>query len=401
MASIINEQKMVEENTFAYEDRIKAPTSRLLDTTPTFVTYYHINVDESTTDDGFADVASIVGHRSPIRYNKIENLPIYGIEQMVLQLQDGDQGLDGSIEGEAIIVPGTIKPLQNDFFIIPILSDIFMFRVTEFSFDTIVADNFYKLSYVLEYIDEDMYKTLNEQVIGNYNCILENIGTENKCIIENEVFTKKRSIDKAYQKIVDFYMSMFYDERHNVLLAPIEYGRLLYDPLQTRFINSNKLFNSKNNIEAVILTDEYNDRRKKYKYNKSIYKYIELKDEKLLSEFYYITIPGITLPGSSFAAWYDKRVDVLDISPVINYTSKHILSKEYVNKIKNGEKCDNEIAEFIRRYVSNEELTIDDIPESIEDEVMFFNKTLEVFFFIPIVLYIIRDIISNELKKNK
>ena len=47
MAVVINEQQMVENNTFLYEDRIKSPTSRFLDTTPTFVTYYHINIDES------------------------------------------------------------------------------------------------------------------------------------------------------------------------------------------------------------------------------------------------------------------------------------------------------------------------------------------------------------------
>ena len=60
MAFFVNEQKMVDENTFMYEERIKSPTSRFVDTTPTFTTYYHIDIDESTTDTGFLDVASIL-----------------------------------------------------------------------------------------------------------------------------------------------------------------------------------------------------------------------------------------------------------------------------------------------------------------------------------------------------
>ena len=98
MPFIIDEQKMVNDNTFEYETRIQSPTARLLETTQTYVTYYHIDVDESTTDTGFKDVASIIGWRSPIKFNKIENFPLYGLEQIALQLQDEEQVLDTSYE---------------------------------------------------------------------------------------------------------------------------------------------------------------------------------------------------------------------------------------------------------------------------------------------------------------
>jgi hypothetical protein len=241
MAILINEQKMVDDNTFAYEDRIKSPSSRLLDTTPTFTTYYHIDVNESTTDEGFIDVENVIGAKSPLRYNKIDNMPIYGLEQIVIQLQDNDAGIDGSYDGEATILPGTIKPNQNDYFIIPILKDTYLFRVTEITYDTIMPDNFYKISFELEYIDDEVLDNLNKQVLDDYNCILENIGTEEKCIIEKSVFEKRNAIIKKYRNIVDFYMSMFYNERHNVFLAEMSDGKLLYDPLQTEFINKHNL----------------------------------------------------------------------------------------------------------------------------------------------------------------
>ena len=134
MAVIINEQQAVEQNIFLHEQRLKKPTVRMLDSTPTFVTYYSIDNGETTADDGYKDVHAYIGSRSPIRFNKINNFPIYNIDQIVLQLQDNDQGLDSSYEGEATIVAGTIKPNHNDYFKIPTLHGYFLFRVTDFAY---------------------------------------------------------------------------------------------------------------------------------------------------------------------------------------------------------------------------------------------------------------------------
>ena len=71
MGIIIDEKQMIENNVFQFEEKLKSPLSRFLDTTPTFVNYYHLDSDETTTDEGFKDVASLIGHRSPIKYKKI------------------------------------------------------------------------------------------------------------------------------------------------------------------------------------------------------------------------------------------------------------------------------------------------------------------------------------------
>ena len=118
MAYLLNEQSMLENNAFEFENRLNSQVTRFLDKNPTFVTYYHVNVNESTVDEGFRDIEAILSHRSPLRFQKIINFPLYGIEAIVLNLSDNEQGLDTNFEGEAIILPNTIKPLQNDFFII-------------------------------------------------------------------------------------------------------------------------------------------------------------------------------------------------------------------------------------------------------------------------------------------
>lgn len=398
MAFFVNEQKMVEENTFQYENRIKAPTNRLLDTTQTYTNFYHIDELESTTDAGFIDVASVIGNRSPLRFIKISDFPIYGLEQIVLQLQDTDQGIDTSYEGEAIILPGTIKPLQNDFFTIPVLKDSYVFRVTDIQYDNIMPDNYYKIEFKLEYIDEDKIEQIEDQVISDNICILENIGTSTSCIIEKSEFIQIQDIEKMYNEIISFYMAMFYNERHNVLLCPYE-GYYLYDPFQTEFINNNSLLNDKNNLKCTILTDQYTDPKRKLKYNKSVYKFIESKDMKLLNTFGFTLRPGVTVHESSFHRWHDNSINILDIPIGITVKTAKVFSEDYMESIRYNADVDGEYATLIKKFVRDENLTIKDIPLSLSDELVYMNDSIEVFFFTPIIMYIIKEIIKKALKR--
>ena len=397
----INEMNAINENAFIYEDRIKSPSARLLDTTQTYTNYFHINNNETTTDAGFIDVEEYLGNRSPVRFGKIENFPIYGLEQIVIQLQEDDIGLDGNYEGEAIILPGTIKPVQNDFFTIPILKDSYVFRVTDIQYDNVMPDNFYKITFKLEYIDSDYIKQLEEQTVDEYVCVLDNYGTEEKCIIEKSCFTKVKEIQNMYQEIIEFYKALFYNERHNVFLGDGEMGRKVYDPLQTEFINKHQLFNEKNNLECLILTDEVEDPQRKLKYAKSMYRLFEIRDLKLLTPFKYTLRDSITLHESSFYRWHEKRIDVMDIPNHIPSTAKQILSDEFVDAVMYNTELETEYGNLIKRFLRKEELGIKDISLQLGDELLYLNNILEVFFFTPIIMYIIREIVKEELKKEK
>lgn len=397
MAYIINEQKMVEDTTFQFENRFKSPTARFIDTTPVFVTYYHVDTDNTTVDEGFLDVASVIGHRSPIRFNKIENFPLYGMDQIVLNIAEDDQGLDTTWDGDGIVLPKTIKPVPNDFFAIPTLKDYYIFRVTNIQYDTIMPDNYYKIEFKLEYIDSTKLEEIEKQVLEEHVCVLENIGTETNCIIEKSSYQKIKEIEKMYAEIKDLYMAMFYNDRHNVFLCEIEDGKLLYDPLQTYFVNIHKLFNSKNDLSTLILTDQYDDPKRKYKYAKSVYKFLETRDMKLLSMFKYTTRPGTSIRESSFRKWHDRNIEVLDTPMVIPDDSNSIFSRDYMEAIRLNAPVESEYASLIQRYLRSEKLTIKDISMELDTELIYLNNSIEVFFFTPFIMYIIRDIIEKEL----
>ena len=401
MAFIINEKRMIEDNVFEYEQRLKSPVSRFIESTPTFVTYYHLNPDVTTTDGGFKDVVSIIGFRSPLRFNKINSFPLYGIEQIVLQLQDTDQGLDTSYEGEAVIVPGSIKPLENDFFVIPYLAQPYMFRVTEIMYDTIMPDNYYKIGFKLEYLDDGKIENIENQVHEKYTCVLENIGTENNCIIELESKETLDKIDEMYDDMASTYKSIFYNERHNCFLGEIGCGQFLYDPLQTQFINEHQLFNKKHDLQCLMLTDQFEDSKRRIKYERSVYRFIERRNPNLAKNFSYEIYAGINNQQTSFYRWMDKSVYILDNPVNLSTNATQIFSNEFVLAIQSNGFTNSTHAELIKRYARGEELSIHDIPLTLNEELLNLDGNMEVFFFTPILMYIIKDIVNSFLEIKK
>lgn len=400
MPFIIDEKKMVNDNTFLYEERVKAPTARFLDVTQTYTTYYHIDVDQTTTDTGFADVASIIGFRSPIRFQKIEDFPIYGLEQIVLQLQDTDQGIDTNYEGEAIILNNAkLKPLPNDFFTIPVLKQYYLFRVTDIQFDNIMSDNFYRISFKIECNDSVEMQKLEKQVIDENIFDLSNVGTEKNCIIKKSVYKDIEKIEEMKNRIIDFYMSMYYSERYNVFLCPLDSGDFFYDPLQTDFINMHQIMNKKNDLVGITLTDQYPDVKRQYKYNKSIYRFVETKKMELLSRFPYTYIPGRGITGSSFELYHDNTIKVFDYFTAITKHTYYLFSEEMVNFIKLNLPVEGDYASLLQRYVRSEIIQIKEIPLTLDEELLYLNDSLEVYIYTPIILYIIQNVITENLKE--
>lgn len=399
MATIINEEQMVTQNIFNFEDRLNSPVVRILDQTPTFVTYYHINVNETTSDEGFGDAETVIGNRSPMRYQKIEKFPIYGLDQIVLQLQDTEAGLDTSYEGEGTIVPNTIKPLQNDFFIINYLHDSYIFRIIGVSFDTIRADNFYKVHFEFEYNDEEKLHQLNDLVHDKYTCILENIGTENKCIIQHDFKERLDLIDEVYSDMVSLYLSLFYNEKHNVLLGELEDGKTLYDPYMTEFINKHQLFNKKNSLTTILLEKQVVDSKERLKYERSLWRMVERRNERQMKPCYYIKYDAVAKKETSFYRWKDSSIMILDIPPELDpEQSDRIFSDIFVETVRCNGPVTTNYASLFKKFIRNEKLSIYDIPLDMNEELMFLDANLEMFFMTPVLLYIIKTIINDFLK---
>jgi hypothetical protein len=400
MAFLLDEERFVEENILKYDERLENPSIRFLEQTPTFVTYFHININESTSDEGFKDIETVIGNKSPLRFQKIEKFPIYGLDQIILQLEDTDVGIDSSYEGEAVILPNTVKALPNDYFVIPYVGESHLFRVTSIEHDNIRPDNFYKIHFKLDTIDEDKRESLDKQVHDKYTCIMENIGSENKCIIQEDYKERLDIIDKMYSDMVSLYLSIFYNDRYNILLGEMDNGYSLYDPYMTTFINNHSLFQKKNSLETIFLEeDEFFDNKKTLKYERSIYRFFERKDINLLKPFLYTTFKGMGRKESAFAKWEDESVYVVDLPSMINPENCYrILSDHAVETIRLNGPTNSKYMELIKKFIRNEKIGLFDIDTSLNDELIKLDANLEMFFITPLLLYIIKEVIKEFYK---
>jgi len=389
MAYLLDEKKLINENIFKHEERMGSQYSRFLEKSPTFVMYYNISNIESTVDNGFQNVERILGDSSPLKFKKINDLPIYGIDQILPDLADEEQGLDSSFDGEAIILPNTIKPLPNDYFIINYLQQTFLFMVTQVSYDTIKSNNFYKISFTLKSVSEQNVEELEKQTVERYNCILTNIGTKEKCLIKEDDLDLLLSLNTIYYNIAERFKMLFYNTRYNsFLFVNSEDETKFYDKYQSYFINQHELFNQKNDFGTLYLNTEGMEPTFMMEYHDTIYQAVESNKKQFLKPYtFFPELPtGFT---SIFTLYRDRSVRVLRM----NLGNAPYIPEDLLLSIESGTVLDDEnvARATIIKYFNNNISSIYDLDlEKLSDYNSFMDYSFETFVLIPILLYILR-----------
>lgn len=399
MAYLLDEKKLVNDNIFMYEQRLGSQFSRFLDKTPSFTTYYALNNIESTVDNGFMNVERILGSDSPIRFKKVNSFPIYGLDQILLEIQDEEQGLDTSYDGEATILPNTLKPLPNDFFIINYLEKDYLFMVTDVAFDTIKSNNFYKINFTLRSVDSLDISYLENQTNEIYDCILTNVGTKDKCLIKHDEMEMLETLDIIYGQIADRYKIYFYDPRYNSFLFPDSDGiNRIYDVFQATFINEYGLFNRKNDLNTTYLTLEERTRNYLLQYDGSFYRALELKRKDLVNNSYY-NLQKTSVATSVFSVYRDDNIKVVDLSS----SDTNYIPKALIDLItSNGDASTYDIKwKTIVAYFNDKLTTVYDLKlDEFNNFNIFMNVSFENFILIPIILYILRVQYNKFMSQN-
>ena len=286
---IFDEQKFVNDNVFAFENKLNSQYSRFLDKSPTYVTYYNISKTESTVDLGFSNIEAIIGPNSPLKFKEIKDFPVYGLESVQFDLDDEDEGLDISYDSELVILPNTIKPLPNDFFIVNHLGKEFLFMVTSVHYDTIKSNNYYKIGYTIKSLDRESSEKVQKQVNEVYKCIVENIGTEDKCLILEEDYELIKRLFNVYRNIAKRYLLYFYNKKYNSFLyTNKEDGFKVYDRYLTHFIQENNIFNERGVHDTIMLCNEDETQDFYPEYDQSLFRVFELRKPKYIKHYKFV-----------------------------------------------------------------------------------------------------------------
>ena len=409
MGYLVDDKRLLNDNTSEFAKKIESQYSIFLDKTPTFTDYFHINEVESTKETGLLNVEKLTGKYAATKYNMIKDFPIYGIEQIVLELEDDDdKGLDTSYESEGIILPNTVIPSVDDYFMITSVGKKFFFRVNQISYDTIKSNNFYKISFSIKAADEETYyDSFVSQSKEIYRTIFRNYGTEDKFILKEEDFFTVERLESLYREISDKYLQRFYSEKYNALIVHDPNSRYtLYDANVNKFCNNEAIFAQKD--RDLYNKKFYIETRSDFDYNYSndtIQGAISERDVGMIREKtfrkYYDLIPTFTDSIFQFYADFNMRgVQMIDSNVnVFGVPTYSVISDTFINNVLNNVKeSDNIIYDVIANYLNNDDAYVGKLLYNYKTRFRV-NNDYESYVMIPLFLYAVHSYYDYLVRK--
>ena len=398
---VFNEKTLLEGNLFKFENRLLSAANKFSTEGAILTTYYQIREDATTVDRGLQDIEQLFGHNSPLRYNKIENFPIYGLSPTNPNNSDEVGIEDISVEGEYLIFPSTLVPKPNDFFTINHLKMKGIFQVTEVQYDSMKVEGFYKIRYRLHSTSQETLNNLAKQTVENYCTELDSIGTNINPIFHEEDFVYINKIKLMVNKLIESYLALFYNERHNCFLFHDDQKGIRYfDICGNEFIAKHSLMNIPNSAKAIILHEKIRDRNLSIYYNNSVYAWLELDAPlRRLSKFHYRLMNTYDYIDSSFYRWSEDDVYVMqplsEIQKGVLIENSIFDDKQFSALSNKDSKVTNEFEKLIHSFIhKGQNISIHDVSLYTGEALLNSINAIEVFLYTPIAIYIIRKILT-------
>lgn len=377
----------------ATNSKINNPYYVFSDKKPTKVTYYRQNAYMSTVDRGSKLQYAHVSKQSALKFNKIIDFVLYGIDKITVDYEVGDDGPEANpISGEAIILPNTIVPYDGDFFSIPYLKEDLLFKVDSITPDTLdTGANFYKIEYHLELINQS--SQIESQVSETYNFVVSNAGTDFNCLLTSTQIDMTEKLESLSDQLINFFDGTFYKHQVQTFVYASDRG-YIYDPYMIEFIRRNKLFGSR-----YIAHQTITERTFAYNYTKSIFYALEQKDSSLFIQSINVTADLITDINSLFTSRLENYYEVRYTDNGLYKERISILPKELTDAVKSGKTISgnkNSFYNLIVNYFNGSESYItDSIVDDIKKLESLDNRTL--FYMVIFYIFIIQSYIKSNI----
>lgn len=374
------------------------------------VDYYNLSTTRTTLDPALKIQYADHGEESPLRFNLVHDLYIYGLDRIALNLENGDFGVTASeISGDGIILPDTITPYPGDNFVIPMIKgQRYQFSVTSVSTDTFDnGGNYWRIEYTLDHLSDHELTDLVDQ---EYNFVSGNVGTNYTPVLLKTKFDVCKELDEAAMNLKRFYKGLYYNDKvqtytflylYKVAQASIS-SDYFYDPYCMEFIIKNGILS--NTGDKYDFVDHKTNLSPDFtiKYFRSIWKVLETceKDElpgcKYMSSATYINDPA-TIFGTRYENYFELNYSapnpVLEkLAPAINILDPQIIGHILDNQIFMSDSCYAKYNMLIK-YFNHEDIGVEDIIpfEKITES----ENNMENFFLIPMIIFIMEKTIKN------
>lgn len=362
------------------------------DKTTTIVTYYNINTDLTVLDNATVTTYANVGKMSGIKYNKINNMVLYGIDNIAIAIDNGEFGAEaGDMYGDAIVVPNTIQPYVGDYFRINYLKENLLFRVVAIHPDTLEnGSNFYKLEYKITERKED--ELIDKNIAFTYETIFTNIGTSSSAIILSDKYKSIKKLDALLIEIRKFYIELFYSDRVQTFIF-LHQGYYFYDPNMIEFLIRNKILLA-DRENYIYLTHQIPPHTTfSIDYEKTLFNYLE---DRNINSILGARISGygdlIDSKTNIFSTRYEDYYKIIYQDSIESSTNFNFFDVELLNSIHKNELSDNKLYNIIIKYFNNSEINEDDIKNI---DTINYENNIDLFYSIPCVIFCLERYIKT------
>ena len=396
---IFDETSLINGNIFKYEQRLHSHVNKYIEGGAILTTYFSQRENSTTVDRGLQDIDQLFGDKSPLRFNKIKNFPLYGFGQANPNNTDEQQIEDITVEGDCVVLPSTITPKPYDFFIINHLKMNAIFEVTAVENDSMKVEGYYKIHYRLHSTSDETNQNLDKQTVEKYDTDLNAIGSNLNPIIQEDEFLLRGKVEKMVNKMIESYIAMYYNERHNCFIYhDPKTGLDIFDMCANQFMYKYSLVNIPNSNKMIILNSKLCDIQFQLFYNNSIFNWLELgAPARLLQKFYYqYNISGSYIT-SSFYLWGETDVQIIQpLSPnqtgIMNQDYSYFNEKQLEAFLNPNEEPKNIFDQLIWKYIHKaDSFNVKDISLYTADMLLNSIDIYEVYLYTPILIYIIRE----------
>lgn len=373
---------------------VKNDYYKFSDKPPTPVEYFHINKHASTLDEGSQLAFADIGKDSPLRFNLVHDFMLYGIDTPIsLSYQSDEYGVESAaIEGEAYVLPNTIKPIPNDIFIIKYLKETVIFIVTEVSPDTLNdGSNMWRINYRSKSTYRERLQELYRQVVSEYNFIIDNIGTDYNCILKTDVVDFVKLVDEKMKTLKSYFKSIFYNKRVQTFTYTY-LNEYFYDPYMIEFLKRNKILEGDDEYVYVAHQTQL-DTLFPMLYNNTIFRCLETKDYSHIRKYPHRGVSKLITGG--YNIFHNRIEDYWEVYYDYNPGYEPLkqipcFMDEFISHVEDGELLEANITFYntIIKYFYDDSIDIFDIDEI--DKIQYQNNSI-LFYAIPCIIFCLEN----------
>ena len=231
--------------------------------------------------------------------------------------------------------------------------------------------------------------------------IINNVGTKYNPIIRSNDYDLIEELDNILITLKKYYKDLFFDEKVQTFIFVLD-GFHIYDPFMIEFLIRNKLMDGDDQY-IYVSHQTYTNRTFSIDYDKTFFRSVELGDKNKISSCLNSIAGEIVDPNSLLSTRIERyyKVDYNIPFKDINVYNGRIqnFDLDMIDKISNDEyylpNDPHAMYNIIIGYFNNKEFKSDiiDILENIT-----YMPNIELFYSVPIIIYIIEYYIKNLLK---